>query len=371
MSFRLTRAMSSAGNFFSSVFGFDESKYATTQRTLNAMLTTTGETVWGNPVMAFRVGDGEDGLRRIGAFETPSVRELRLRAGKELEALSTEEREALRGQTKATNVVGESGALHRDPSNEGCVFQAASQFNYLEFPSPNCCPEQGILQYVYDKTQGPACAIACPFGTAYRNYLVQMPDGTTGQTAENQLDGLSDVTAQLARLRDGVSFYVVKNGYIDGRENDLKTLSTFLSDERKAAELRDLLRIGVQWNTQTDVGHVVTQTYNSACSVGYSRHASPEAWRPFATLVLEGTYEATMWVAVLANIERVRAGKAPQPVQLTKVGGGVFGNDAAWIMQALEHARGVIDKAGVALDLRIVHFREIEDDYTAVPELRK
>jgi hypothetical protein len=58
------------------------------------------------------------------------------------------------------------------------VVQAASQFNFLEFPSPGCLPEEGISNYANDHTQGPACAVACAAGTAYRNYLVPLPFGS-------------------------------------------------------------------------------------------------------------------------------------------------------------------------------------------------
>ena len=33
------------------------------------------------------------------------------------------------------------------------MFQAASQFNCLEFVDPYVIPEEGVTQYVYDKTQ--------------------------------------------------------------------------------------------------------------------------------------------------------------------------------------------------------------------------
>jgi hypothetical protein len=44
------------------------------------------------------------------------------------------------------------------------VFQAASQFNCLEFPGPECKPEDGVTAYFCDRTQGPACALACGAG---------------------------------------------------------------------------------------------------------------------------------------------------------------------------------------------------------------
>ena len=63
---------------------------------------------------------------------------------------------------------------HALPENRWATFQVASQFNCLEFVGPSVVPEDGITGYVMDRTQGPACSIACGPATAYRNYFVDM-----------------------------------------------------------------------------------------------------------------------------------------------------------------------------------------------------
>ena len=69
-----------------------------------------------------------------------------------------------------------------------CV-QAASQFNCLEFVGPSVVPEDGIMAYPSDKTQGPACSVACGPATTYRNYLVPLDDGAqVGQTSQRQVN---------------------------------------------------------------------------------------------------------------------------------------------------------------------------------------
>ena len=93
-------------------------------------------------------------------------------------------------------VVGEAGSLHVDPDNAGALFQAASQFNLLEMVSPDVTPEAGITGYEHDRTQGPACAIACGAGTIWRNYFVDV-NGRVGQTADNQIDCLADLAIHL------------------------------------------------------------------------------------------------------------------------------------------------------------------------------
>ena len=75
------------------------------------------------------------------------------------------------GKLSLVERVADVQALHRDLANAGALFQVASQFNLLEMISPEVSPEQGISNYQFDRTQGPACAIACGAGTIYRNYF--------------------------------------------------------------------------------------------------------------------------------------------------------------------------------------------------------
>jgi hypothetical protein len=75
-------------------------------------------------------------------------------------------------------------------------------------------------------------------------------------------------------------------------------------------------------------------------------------WEPFARLILEATYEATL----LAAAEQAQAGGS-KIVLLTRVGGGVFNNDAAWIDAAIERAARIVEHAG--LDIRVVCHREV------------
>jgi len=68
------------------------------------------------------------------------------------------------GNMKFKNIIGEIKTIHKNVKYT-TVIQAASQFNCLEMVSPNVTPEEGIANYIYDSTQGPACALACPAGT--------------------------------------------------------------------------------------------------------------------------------------------------------------------------------------------------------------
>jgi hypothetical protein len=59
----------------------------------------------------------------------------------------------------------------------------------------------------------------------------------------------------------------------------------------------------------------------------------------------------------------VQQGRSPQPVYLTKLGGGVFRNPASWIIEAIRRAVRVVHKSGHSLDVRIVHYGDVDSDY--------
>jgi hypothetical protein len=65
--------------------------------------------------------------------------------------------------------------------------------------------------------------------------------------------------------------------------------------------------------------------------------------------VLEAAYEATLWAAVL-NTHRTTS----KVVYLTRVGGGAFGNETAWIHGAIRRALKMV--AGAGLDVRLVSY---------------
>ncbi|HCQ8135201.1 TPA: hypothetical protein OL916_005331, partial [Klebsiella pneumoniae] len=76
----------------------------------------------------------------------------------------------------------------------------------------------------------------------------------------------------------------------------------------------------------------VSQALCSALPVAYN--SSPrEEWAPFASLVLEASYEATL----LAGVLNYRLTGNPR-VYVTMVGGGAFGNEPGWIISALRRA---------------------------------
>jgi hypothetical protein len=318
-------------SWFHELVGFPESSWEETRATLEV----DGERLRSKVT---------DRSFAIGTFEMPNVRELRERASAHLERV--------KGKGKVSAIIGEAGALHRDPTNAGALFQVASQFNLLEMIAPTVTPEHGVTRYANDRTQGPACAIAAGAATIYRNYFVPV-DGNTGQTASRQIDCLRDLGAFLGN-EDG-SLWEMKNGYAllssDGWRRTNETLGKISAPAKDA--LRDRLRIGIHWDaevtTQPGPGSRVSQALCSALPLGGYSDVESGVAAAFATLILEGAYEATMWAAV---INAARTGN--NTVFLTHVGGGAFGNESDWIAHAIERAVHLVENA--SLDIRIVHY---------------
>jgi hypothetical protein len=230
-----------------------------------------------------------------------------------------------------SEAIGDVKKLHGESENNGAVFQAASQFNLLEMASPNAVPEDGVGIYDYDKTQGPACAIACGAGTVYRNYFVNVK-GQIGQTADLQIDCLEDIEQF---FQEGNSkLWNMKNGYCLayalGLDLIRKKMTALNSDEYEY--LKGLLKVGIQHEAAVTAfagRSKVTQVYCSGVPVAYSGISSQQ-WEPFGKMILEATYEATFWAAI-NNMNKGITNK----VFLTLVGGGVFGNPDSWLYDAI------------------------------------
>jgi hypothetical protein len=260
-----------------------------------------------------------------GRLELPSLAELRQNVGE----VGTASR-----QLSLAHVMADVKSLHLEPQNAGAFFQAASQFNLLEMVDPSMKPEAGVTRYIFDPTQGPACATAAGAGTIYRNYFVPV-DGQLGQSARHQVDCLADLGQALGN--EDSRLWCMTNGYALATEDGLDLITKRLkaSSESERDQLRGLLRIGVQIDTEVtwnNCGHKVTQAYCSALPVAYCDHPV-SAWEEAARLVLEASYEATICAAI-GHYTRTGNNK----IYLTLLGGGVFGNELHWITAAIDRA---------------------------------
>jgi len=339
-------------DWFSNLFFFREGDYALTKSLLE--LQQEGS-------YNYLVSNATDTPRKycVGNFSTPTLGQLREKC-KDIQ---------LPGKLRLSNVLGDVAEKHAKIENRHATFQVASQFNCLEFVSPSCKPEDGITGYASDRTQGPACSIACGPATAYRNYFAQVDGGPEegGQTRDNMLDNLRDVDKVLGNSPGSSSMYSMQGGYSMAHDNQLGRLNAKL-DELKSDgiedSVREALRIGLHEDVQVtatrwgaslveDPEQQVTQVFGSACAVAYNP-SRPENWRQFATIVLEASYEATFWSAVLAAERHKAYPHGSNIIYLTALGGGVFGNSMTWIGQAIKRSCEMF--ADYDLDIRVVTY---------------
>lgn len=237
---------------------------------------------------------------RVGTFATPTLAQLRQEAASAMMD---------RGVTLEHVATRDVFELHSDPRYAGATFMAASQFNCLEFPGPDTIPEDGVTKYIYDGTQGPACALAAAPATVVRNYLV--PVGLqTGQSVDAQLNNLEEVLSSL-KAQDLVR---VRNGYTHSDDERLGAINTKLADERARELAKEQLRVGVHsevevpWATgrprfelaPEGARQTVSQVFCSALSCSYSSGESVN-WEPLARLVLSASYEATLLSALVGR----------------------------------------------------------------------
>mgnify|MGYP006139351503 CR=1 FL=1 len=323
--------------WFQHSFGFAEPKnFAAVQRCFRASEEPSDGSVpaAAGPVHVLSTATEEEGgglAFHVGPFEDPQVSDLRSRVRSAAE--SNDAPQGL-GGLSFENIAGESRSMHVDPANAGAVFQVASQFNCLEMVGPDVRPEDGVTRYAYDRTQGPACAMACPSGTVWRNYFWAGRGQAGGD--DHQLDTTRDAAALLENQKH--HYWQMTNGYLlPTRHDGLAELAQRLSTQPGLRdEVRSALRAGVHWDTATEATppHRVAQVFCSAVPVAYARGASDADWEPLARLALEASYEATLLVgAALAYHRQQRVA-----VYLTCVGGGAFGNATEWVHDAMQRA---------------------------------
>ena len=337
-------------DWFEKLTGFREASYEETRAQLTVM----------DGRLVSRINGESYGIGELELVSLQALRE-RVKSADKLPGRS-------RNRSKTSVVIGDVRRMHRLPENAGALFQVASQFNLLEMVSPGMTPEHGVTRYQSDPTQGPACAIAAGAATIYRNYFAPF-GGSEGQTARRQLDGLADLGDALSsatQLPVGI-LWTMQNGYALGTQTGLDAIAqhlrTLTTDEIDV--LRGKLRIGIHRDVEVTeaVGPDrprVSQLFCSALPVAYSL-VPPAHWEPFAVLVLEAAYEATMWAAVL----NARRG-ASNVIFLTLLGGGAFGNRGNWIRAAIWRALKLT--ASYDLDIRLVSYGAPSKEIAAIAE---
>ena len=259
--------------------------------------------------------------------------------------ISTEKKKIIVKHKKTKDVFYE----HVKAMGKNAIFQAASQFNYLEMISPMYRPSNGITNYVNDNSQGPKCALATPGATLYRNWAL---------TSDiHQLNGLKNIM----KYCQGLSF---QNGYIhyDGtpfeiaQENVNQLLQIAVTT---AGVMLNQIPLNIQNKHITKCNSsdfLVSNAWCSAISLGYlpqNVKYSPYIQK-FAEQILYATYLLTLRMAAFhPNINTV---------YLTFVGGGFFENKYEWILNAMLSAIKSIQY--MPLKVIILHYKTIDSNVT-------
>lgn len=231
---RVAASQMHPSSWFERLFGFSEGRFEETRSLF---------VVRDNTIAVDAASAGAPGKSWcIGNFLTPTLASLR------------DESDHLRQATRKlclSVVIGDVTQLLSQPENRWATFQVASQFNCLEFPDPDTTPEDGISDYDTDRTQGPACSIACGPATVYRNYFVPVKASSgavsQGQRAEAQLNNADELLAACHPAGAGVT---VRNGYMRvATAASLESLNAFLAgQDRQTLMLK--LKVGVHSDVQ-------------------------------------------------------------------------------------------------------------------------
>ena len=145
----------------------------------------------------------------------------------------------------------------------------------------------------------------------------------------------------------------MQNGYAIFYQEGLlalnKRIANFTNQERES--LKDQLKTGIQWNTEvtkSTTKHKVSQIYCSALPVAYCQIDSIY-WEYFARIILEATYESTLYAAMI-NLKNNNSNR----VFLTLVGGGAFGNEEHWIVESM--LKALRKFKNTPLDVKVVSY---------------
>lgn len=286
-----------------------------------------------------------------GEFSTPTLGELRA----QVDSTAQESLHKLKFYHMKT---GDVLPLHYKQPN--ACFQVASQFNCLEFPQPSVVPSEGITNYVFDNTQGPACSLACAPSTLVRNYFV-------GQSDAHQINNLEQVELAVGQVGE---YFTVRNGYVNSSMDRIKAFNSKLTSSEVIDELTQKVRVG--WHRPCEVVFVdrtftpvsphtepkvcVTQVFCSAISCAYAARVALEDWEPLAQIALDAAYESTLLCAYLDKLRGIGNGK----VFLTLIGGGVFGNKTEWIGKAI--GRAMHRCRDLDLEVIVCHYSHVDKD---------
>lgn len=292
-------------------------------RAVEGEVRARGEDVW-QPASDGHLLVTRAGSWHAGRFSTPTIGELLAAASSGGAPGKPSRLSALVGAGPLADIGTLQAML-----GPGVLFQAASQFNALEAPSPHRLVP--VSRYPSDPTQGPRASVGAFPGTFMRHYRAPGGEGGFAQTESRQLNLLEEVTGP--GLATVVGGYLLRAHVADG-----EALAWRLEDGF------DQVRVGVQEGVEVVLGHGwggpvptppirIHQVFTSTMALGgydargqARERVSDELVERICRQLLRAAYLGTLLAA-----SRCRA----TGVVLTLIGGGVFGNPRTWIREAI------------------------------------
>ncbi len=278
-------------DWFERITGFRRADYVSTR----SRLEVDGE---------FLISKVNGNRHRVGQFEVVTLQNLRARRA----------HSKTKGcHTSVHCLAGDARDLHARPEFAGATFQVASQFNLLEMVGPSMTPEDGVTRYIGDRDPGPGLRDRrrgghdlpqLPRAGGRRPWPDQGPSdrhaGASGPGARHSIWGrlaiAVDHAQRLCAVHGGCAFSAICHHLRQADEQ--ASWIPCAGNSRSACIAVAVTDVAQRRATRGDAGF-----YGSALPIAYSGIA-PQAWEPFARLVLEAAYEATLLAAAGAGPTR-------------------------------------------------------------------
>lgn len=259
-----------------------------------------------------------------GRFEAPTLAELKTRVMARARAPGANVRLSVLTGTSPLSDIGTLQGF----ADEGSLFQVASQFDCLEAPDASIAP---IADYLSDPTQGPRASISAFPGTFVRHYAAPRHPAPALGGAEDRF--VQTEQEQLNLLAHFAHVAHVNCGYLQTEHvKDPAAFARLLEDDFEQ------LRVGVHEGVEVVFGGGwsgpirspaprIAQVFTSTWAGGaYSRGDLGRHHAPTLRQLQRGAYLGTFLAAAALGQRRVVT---------TMIGGGVFGNPAEVIWDAI------------------------------------
>lgn len=236
------------------------------------------------------------------------------------------------------------------PENDGATYLAASNFNCLEFVSQDQTALDGVTGYVYDRTQGPFCALAAGPAIVYRNYFVKH-DGKVGQL-EKEIELLKKTPIHVTH-----GYPIITNPEFTNNSSNKKFKwddeNNYLVGVHRGCQLTTT-RNGNNFALVNQDDRIVHHVYAAAFNFNGTVDKCNLTIK-ISKYMLKAEYKAAI-LAAWENSLLYPNRKGSNKLYLTLLGGGVFGNDIDLIADAIGSNINIIKDSG--LDVYVVCFSD-------------